>query len=55
VLCSLNQSIGFSEVALSGGLALSLLVLSVGKILEPLKDDLQPNQSAFFRDDSLYR
>lgn len=49
----LNHLIGFSEIALSGGLSLSLLVLSFGKIFEPLKEDLKPNQSAFFRDDRI--
>lgn len=53
VILALNELIGFSESALSGGLSLSLLVLSFGKIFEPLRDDLQPNQSAFFQDDRI--
>lgn len=39
---------------LSLGLALCLLVLSFGKIFEPLSDDLIPNDSAFFRDDDKF-
>jgi hypothetical protein len=53
VLLVLNHLIGFSEIALSGGLSLSLLVLSFGKIFEPLKEDLEPNESAFFQDDRI--
>lgn len=49
----LNDSIGFSEVALTSGLGLSLLVLSFAKVFEPLEDDLEPNQSAFFKDEPL--
>lgn len=32
----------------SGGLALSLAVLSVGKVFEPVRSDLVPDRSAFF-------
>jgi len=49
----LNDSLGFSEVALTSGLGLSLLVLSFAKVFEPLEDDLEPNQSAFFMDDRM--
>ena len=51
VAIGLNDSLGFSEVALTSGLGLSLLVLSFAKVFEPLEDDLEPNQSAFFMDD----
>jgi len=43
---------GLSEVALTSALALCLLVLSFGKIFEPIKDDLAPNQSAFFQENN---
>ena len=45
-----NDQIGMSETALSAGLALSLLVLSFGKLFEPIKDDMRPNNSKFFQD-----
>ena len=51
IVLSLNDFIGFSELVLNGGLGLFLLVLSFGKIFEPIEDDLKPNQSAFFKDE----
>jgi hypothetical protein len=51
IALGLNDSLEFSELALTSGLALSLLVLSFAKVFEPLEDDLEPNQSAFFMDD----
>ena len=51
VALSLNDMIGLSESALEGGLVLCLLVLSFGKVFEPIEDDVRPNNSAFFRDD----
>jgi hypothetical protein len=53
VALTLNDSIGFSEPALTAGTAISLLVLSFGKVFEPIEDDLRPNKSAFFKDDRL--
>eukprot|EP00551_Chaetoceros_affinis_P007252 CAMPEP_0203673502 /NCGR_PEP_ID=MMETSP0090-20130426/12738_1 /ASSEMBLY_ACC=CAM_ASM_001088 /TAXON_ID=426623 /ORGANISM="Chaetoceros affinis, Strain CCMP159" /LENGTH=198 /DNA_ID=CAMNT_0050539177 /DNA_START=315 /DNA_END=911 /DNA_ORIENTATION=- len=49
----LNEGIGFSDTILSSLLALCLLVLSFGKVFEPLQDDLHPNGSAFFRDNAM--
>lgn len=46
----LNDVIGFSEIALTSSLALCLLVLSFGKVFEPIRDDLKPNKSAFFKE-----
>jgi hypothetical protein len=51
VALTLNDSIGFSESALTAGSALCLLVLSFGKFFEPIEDDLRPNYSAFFKDE----
>ncbi len=48
---TLNDFIGFSEVTLTAGVSICLLVLSFGKAFEPIKDDVKPNKSAFFRDD----
>ncbi len=45
--------IGFPDAILSSLLALCLLVLSFGKVFEPLQDDLRPNGSAFFKDDAM--
>jgi len=53
VALGFNDSIGFSEMALTSGLGLSLLVLSFAKVFEPLEDDVEPNQSAFFKDERL--
>ena len=50
VVLGLNDFIGFSEPVLTSGLALCLMVLSFGKVFEPLKDDFKPNNSAFFKD-----
>jgi len=47
---SLNDRIGFSELGLTSLIALCLLVLSFGKIFEPIEDDLRPNKSSFFKD-----
>uniref|UniRef100_A0A7S4WGG5 Uncharacterized protein n=1 Tax=Ditylum brightwellii TaxID=49249 RepID=A0A7S4WGG5_9STRA len=47
---TLGFNTGISEGVLAGGLALSLLVLSFGKVFEPIVDDLQINNSEFFRD-----
>ena len=46
----LNDVIGFSEISLTSSLALCLLVLSFGKVFEPIQDDLKPNKSAFFKE-----
>ena len=43
------SDVGISETALSTCLALCLLVLSFGKLFEPIKDDLRPNESKFFQ------
>lgn len=42
--------LGLSQAVCLDGLALSLLVLSVGKVFEPIGSDLRPNQSSFFLD-----
>ena len=47
---SLNDRIGFSELGLTSLIALCLLVLSYGKVFEPIEDDLRPNKSSFFKD-----
>jgi hypothetical protein len=49
-ILSLNDAIGFSDVALNSAIALCLLVLSFGKVFEPIEDDLRPNESNFFKD-----
>ena len=52
-ICSaldLNEFIGFSDLGIENLIALCLFVLSFGKILEPIGDDLRPNKSSFFRD-----
>jgi uncharacterized integral membrane protein len=47
-LTGLNDIIGIPDAVVSSVLALCLLVLSVGKVFEPLEDDIRPNGSLFF-------
>lgn len=48
VFLLLQASNQLPEAVTVGGLSLALLVLSVGKVFEPISSDLVPDQSAFF-------
>jgi hypothetical protein len=48
IILSLLHVLGINDYFVAVTLSLALMVLSVGKVFEPLKDDLQRNGSQFF-------